>query len=166
MSKFLMMFVGVLLSLSIGIGSASADPALHGYCANGCIDNGINSPSIGQPSNFGFTISGGPTSGSLFFVDLLIPNRRIALARLRYTDLGSRDLFGHFFLERAVEHWRSGHFSYAQLGGSSPANPIGAFLMPLQVGHSIRPRQGLMCSKSTWERLRFRAQTIRIPRPF
>jgi hypothetical protein len=81
MSKFLMMvFVGVLLSLSISMGSASADPALHGYCANGCIDNGTNSPSIGQPSNFGFTISGGPTSGSLFFVDLLIPNSQTALA--------------------------------------------------------------------------------------
>ena len=129
MSKFLMMFVGVLLSLSISIGSASADPALHGYCANGCIDNGINSPSIGQPSNFGFTISGGPTSGSLFFVDLLIPNSQTALAS--YSMSGTFSGGGIFSGSSTSKGlWNTGDLGtfLSLVNGSSPANPIGAFL--------------------------------------
>src|SRR6476646_2217124 len=128
MCKFLMMFVGVVLSLTIAIGSASAE-ALHGYCANGCIDNGTNSPSIGQPTNFGFTISGGPTSGSLFFVDLLIPNSQTALAS--YSMSGTFSGGGTFSGSSTSKGlWNTGDLGtfLSLVNGSSPANPIGAFL--------------------------------------
>src|SRR5215469_8554945 len=54
---------------------AAADP-LHGYCSGvgQCIDNGTNSPtSNNPPTNFGFTTSPGPASGSLT-IDVLVPN--------------------------------------------------------------------------------------------
>src|SRR5215469_4973983 len=57
--------------------STPAAATLHGYCAPAateCKDNGTNSPTVmNPPSNFGFTTSPGPTSGTLF-VDVLVPN--------------------------------------------------------------------------------------------
>jgi len=49
------------------------DP-LHGYCATGCFDNGINSPSTSNPPvDFGFTVNPGPQTGD-FVIDVLVPN--------------------------------------------------------------------------------------------
>src|SRR5262252_7365006 len=76
--------VAVLVTAVIGIGGlprmASADfmsgDPLHGYCGGPgqCVDNGTNSPtSNNPPTNFGFTISPGPGTGT-FFLDFLLPN--------------------------------------------------------------------------------------------
>src|SRR5262245_58111260 len=72
MRSLMVALLGLVFVFGLGVGSASAD-TLHGYCDNGCIDNGTNSPSNGQPSNFGFTVSPGPKTGNLT-IDILIPN--------------------------------------------------------------------------------------------
>ena len=125
MKSLVAVLLGLTLVFGLNIGNASATP-LHGYCDNGCIDNGTNSPSIGQPSNFGFTSSGGPTTGSLFFVDVLIPNNQTALAT--YTLTG--DIISGSLSSTSKGLWNTGDLgTFLNLvGGSSPANPIGAFL--------------------------------------
>lgn len=82
MHKFNSMASGLVLGALLGAVSLTmlavpASATLHGYCAPAatqCVDNGTISPtSINPPSNFGFTTSPGPASGTLF-VDVLVPN--------------------------------------------------------------------------------------------
>ncbi len=117
--KLFLAFGATLTSVVLLVGVSNADTALHGYCDNGCIDNGINSPSIGTPTNFGFTIGGGPTSGTLL-IDLLIPNT---------VALGSFTVDGTSFSQIGTQ-WTSGFLDtfLGLSGGASPSNPIGAFL--------------------------------------
>src|SRR5690242_20060901 len=62
-----------------GVALAAATPAsatLHGFCnstAGPCIDNGNNTPTTTNPSNFGFWSSPGGETGTLL-IDILIPN--------------------------------------------------------------------------------------------
>lgn len=130
--RFFLAFGATLTSVVLLVAVSYADTALHGYCDNGCIDNGTNSPSIGQPTNFGFTIGSGPTSGSLFFVDLLIPNN--------ITPAGSYTLTGNI-IATSLSSTSKGEWTSASqpapnslgtflglIGGASPSNPFGAFL--------------------------------------
>jgi hypothetical protein len=49
--------------------SGVADP-LQGYCGAGnCIDNGVNSPTIKNPTNFGFVVDPGPATGPGLLLD-------------------------------------------------------------------------------------------------
>ena len=104
--------------------SCMANP-LHGYCAGvgQCVDNGSNSPTtINPPSNFGFTISGGPITGSTLLLDFLEPNNQAnAPVAITGTYSGTASLF-------SATAWTSGDLD-AFLGiSASPNNPIGAFL--------------------------------------
>lgn len=110
--------------------AASASP-MHGYCAGigQCVDNGTNSPtSVNPPSDFGFTIGGGPTTGTLY-VDVLVPDNApqpIGGFALTGTLSGTASLF-------SPTAWTS-HQLDAYLGiSASPNNPIGAFLPSTQV---------------------------------
>jgi hypothetical protein len=118
---------------------ASASPAhatltttdpLHGYCAGvgQCVDNGTNSPtSNNPPSQFGFTVSPGPASGSHFLLDVLAPNNEAHPASFAVTGTlaGTATLF-------SATPWTSG-FLDAYLGiSASPSNPIGAYLPSTQ----------------------------------
>ena len=90
----------------------------------------------------------GTSSGSIFFVGLLIPNSQTAgPARFR-----SRGPSRPLFLERL---WNSGRAALflGPAGVLRPPNPIGAFLLPRQVRPSVWARQDLMSSKLTWDRL-------------
>jgi hypothetical protein len=126
-----MMCVASAVAVSL-LGSASALSAdsLHGYCAGTgqCVDNGTNSPtSINPPSDFGFTVASGPTSGD-FVVDLLVPNNEeagITTFGITGTLPGTATLF-------SPTDWTSGQLD-AYLGiSASPTNPIGAFLPSTQ----------------------------------
>lgn len=105
------------------------DP-LHGYCdgAGQCVDNGTNSPTtINPPSNFGFTVSPGPASGTSFLIDVLTPNNLPSLSAytITGTSAGTASLF-------SATPWTSGNLD-AYLGiSASPTNPIGAFLPSTQ----------------------------------
>jgi hypothetical protein len=108
--------------------TVTTDP-LHGYCAGAgqCIDNGTNSPTTNNPPvNFGFTISPGPQTGTLF-LDVLEPNNEAhpASFAITGTNSGTASLF-------SATPWTSG-FLDAYLGiSASPANPIGAYLPSTQ----------------------------------
>jgi hypothetical protein len=111
--------------------SSWANP-LHGYCAGvgQCVDNGSNSPTTtNPPSNFGFTISGGPITGSTLLLDFLEPNNQAhASVAITGTYSGTASLF-------SATPWTSG-FLDAYLGiSASPSNPIGAFIPdPVDLG--------------------------------
>jgi hypothetical protein len=103
------------------------DP-LHGYCAGAgqCIDNGTNSPTTSNPSDFGFTVSPGAASGDLV-IDVLAPNNEVSGPSYAITGTlaGTATLF-------STTAWTSGNLD-AYLGiSASPANPIGAFLPSTQ----------------------------------
>src|SRR4051794_18622194 len=71
------------LAAILGVAASTAradiliDDPLHGFCngtlpAGSCVDNGTNTP-LGNSTQFGFTISPGPQTGTLF-LDILVPN--------------------------------------------------------------------------------------------
>jgi hypothetical protein len=123
---------GSALSLAMLSGPAFADTItddpLHGYCAVGCIDNGTNSPTTqNPPTNFGFTVSPGPASGSSFLIDVLVPNNETKPASFALTGTlsGTATLF-------SATAWTSGDLA-SYLGiSASPNNPIGAYLPSTQ----------------------------------
>lgn len=113
--------------------AAFADTPLHGYCAPAateCIDNGTNSPTtVNPPSNFGFTVSSGPTKGDLF-VDVLVPNNEDSNpSKLSFAltgDLtGTASMFGS-------SAWTSGGLDSFLTIKASPSNMIGAYLPATQ----------------------------------
>jgi hypothetical protein len=135
--KKLLLATAVLSLLSIVGARADTvieDP-LHGFCAAGCIDNGTNTPITSNPPvNFGFTVSPGPQSGDLF-LDILVPNTAPVNPANTVTVTGSTLPVGgiNFSLVSATA-WTSGDLAdYLNLVGSSPANPIGAYLPSTQV---------------------------------
>jgi hypothetical protein len=104
------------------------DP-LHGYCGVGqCIDNGTNSPTTNNPpQDFGFTASGGPTSGDLL-LDLLVPDNLAGGPSFGITGT----LTGTAILFSAAP-WTSGDLAtFLGLSPAKPANPIGAYLPSTQ----------------------------------
>jgi hypothetical protein len=126
--------LGALLgAVSLTMLAVPASATLHGYCAPAatqCVDNGTNSPtSINPPSNFGFTTSPGPASGTLF-VDVLVPNNEDTSPStlsfgLTGTLAGTATLF-------STTPWTTGQLD-AYLGiSASPTNPIGAYLPSTQ----------------------------------
>ena len=128
MKKALML--AAILALCLGLSGVATradgvgDP-LHGYCAGvgQCVDNGSNSPtSTNPPSNFGFTISPGPATGSTLLLDILEPNTGgNAPVTITGTYSGTATLF-------SATAWTSGSLD-AFLGiSASPNNPIGAFI--------------------------------------
>lgn len=117
--------IGILSAVSAHADSVPLDDPLHGYCSGTgqCIDNGTNSPtSNNPPTNFGFTISPGPASGSDFLIDVLTPNNEAAASS--YTLTGT---FAGTATEFSGTSWTSGGLD-AYLGiSASPANPIGSY---------------------------------------
>jgi hypothetical protein len=123
--------LGSALSLAMLGGAAFADivpldDPLHGYCAVGCIDNGTNSPTQ-NPTNFGFTVSPGPASGSSFLIDVLVPNNESAPASFALTGTfsGTATLF-------SATPWTSGSLAPYLGISAGPDNPIGAYLPSTQ----------------------------------
>jgi len=125
------------MTAGIGIGAlptlAFADlveDPLHGYCSGTaqCVDNGTNSPTGNNPpQNFGFTVSPGPQTGTLF-VDILVPNNESSASSFAITGTlsGTATLF-------SATPWTSGDLA-SYLGiSASPNNSIGAYL-PSTVG--------------------------------
>ena len=100
---------------------AHAGP-LHGYVP-GASDNGTNTPTTQNSiTNFGFTISAGPTTGDLR-LDVLVPNNEASPPSFHVTGTssGTATLF-------STTAWTSGTLD-AYLGiSASPNNPIGAYL--------------------------------------
>jgi hypothetical protein len=127
----LAVYVGALslVMLSAPAFAQTTDDPLHGYCggAGQCADNGTNSPtSTNPPSNFGFTISPGPQTGTLF-IDVLVPNNEPKPASFALTGTlsGTANLF-------SATAWTSGALD-GYLGiSASPNNPIGAYLPSTQ----------------------------------
>lgn len=105
------------------------DP-LHGFCAAGCADNGTNTPITSNPPvNFGFTVSPKNQTGTLF-LDILVPNTSAVNPANTVTVTGTSITGGsaNFSLFSSTA-WTSGQLdTYLGLTGSSPANPIGAYL--------------------------------------
>ena len=126
MTKTFSMAFVALTSVCLWAAVSFADPipALHGYCDNGCIDNGTNSPSVGTPTNFGFTIGGGPTTGNLTLA-VLVPNDVAPPASFSIT--GS--LSG---TATSLGLWNSGFLDTFLGIAASPSNPIGAYLPSTQ----------------------------------
>jgi hypothetical protein len=128
---------------------ASADTViedpLHGFCAAGCVDNGTNTPITSNPPvNFGFTVSPGPQTGDLF-LDILVPNTAPVNPANVVTVTGSTlPVGGINFSLVSTTAWTSGDLStYLSLVGSSPANPIGAYLPSTQaLGGSLAGATG------------------------
>lgn len=122
------------------------DP-LHGYCggAGQCVDNGTNSPtSTAPPANFGFTVSPGPQTGTLF-LDILVPNTAPVNPANVVTVTGTNlPAAGVNFSLVSTTAWTSGGLdAYLNLIGSSPANPIGAYLPSTQaLGGSLAGATG------------------------
>jgi PEP-CTERM motif len=111
------------------------DDPLHGFCAAGCIDNGTNTPITSNPPvNWGFTVSPGPQTGTLF-LDILVPNTAPVNPANTVTVTGSTVPGGSAnFSLVSTTAWTSGDLaSYLNLTGSSPNNPIGAYLPSTQV---------------------------------
>jgi len=124
--KFFLGFCATLTSVVLLVAVSYADTALHGYCDNGCTDNGTNSPSIGQPTNFGFGIGGGPTAGSDFRIDVLIPNVGSAPGSFSITGTLSGTA------TQVGTQWTSGFLDTFLGISGSPQNPIGAYLPATQ----------------------------------
>jgi hypothetical protein len=113
--------------MSAGAQTALLDP-LHGYCAVGCIDNGINSPtSQNPPADFGFTISPAPLGIGDLLVDILTPDNVAAGPAFGITGTAS----GTATLV-AGSPWTAGPLDTFLGISASPANPIGAFLPSTQ----------------------------------
>jgi hypothetical protein len=100
------------------------DDPLHGFCVSqtACSDNGTNTP-ITTSQNFGFTVSPGPATGTLFLV-VLIPDFDIAPATLSVTGAASATA-----TLVSVSPWTTLDLSaFVGQANASPANPLGAFL--------------------------------------
>jgi hypothetical protein len=109
------------------------DPLL-GFCSAGCIDNGTNTPITSNPPvNFGFTVSPGPQTGDLF-LDILVPNTSPVNPANTVTVTGSTlPAVGVNFSLVSTTAWTSGSLdTYLNLIGSSPDQPIGAYLPSTQ----------------------------------
>ena len=109
------------------------DP-LHVFCAAGCADNGTNTPITSNPPvNFGFTVSPGPQTGVLY-LDILVPNTSPVNPANTVTVTGTSITGGsRNFALVSTTAWTSGGLdTYLGLSGSSPANPIGAYLPATQ----------------------------------
>ena len=120
------------LSLALLSAPAFSDTPLHGYCAppTQCMDNGTNSPtSTNPPSDFGFTVSSGPTAGDLF-VDVLVPNNEASNpSAMSFALTGTLSGTASLFSPTA---WSSKQLdSYLNIS-ASPTNPIGAYLPATQ----------------------------------
>ncbi len=115
--------------------------ALHGFCAGAtpaCYDNGTNTPTgAGMPS-FGFTASSGFAIGD-YRIDILVPDTISLPSSLSFGITGTQG--GLFDMSPIASTaslfstvaWTSGNLgSYLGLFGSSPNNPIGAFLPATQ----------------------------------
>ena len=122
-TRLFLAFVFLAAATSMSAETITNDP-LHGCSvSSGCTDNGTNTP-ITDTSQFGFTISPGPQTGTLF-LDILVPNNLAGGPfSITGTASGTATLVGA---------WTSGDLS-AILGfaGASPANPIGAYLPSTQ----------------------------------
>ena len=126
MKMFAIRLALIVAASGISCWAAMINDPLHGYCAPAltqCIDNGSNSPtSLNPPSNFGFTVSPGPATGSTLLLDLLEPNNEPnAPATITGTFPGTATLF-------SPTPWTSGGLDTYLGISASPANPIGAFL--------------------------------------
>src|SRR3974390_204114 len=68
---------GILLGLlSLSITNAYGGLVLHGFCSPptpACADNGVNTPTSGNPPHFGFSSSGQSVTG-IYVIVLLVPN--------------------------------------------------------------------------------------------
>jgi PEP-CTERM motif len=121
---------GLSLALFSVPAAFSATP-LHGYCAPAgqCMDNGTNSPTtMNPPSQFGFTVSSGPSSGDLF-MDVLVPNNAMNASALSFALTGTLSGTASLFSPTA---WSTGQLdSYLGIT-ASPTNPIGAYLPSTQ----------------------------------
>ena len=131
-AKLQLAVYGSALTLAMLSASAFADTVddpLHGYCAGAgqCVDNGTNSPTTtNPPSNFGFTVSPGPATGTLF-MDVLVPNNESSPASFALTGTlsGTATLF-------SSTAWTSGSLDMYLGISASPNNPIGAYLPSTQ----------------------------------
>jgi len=106
------------------------DP-LHGYCSNGCADNGNNSPvtGTGNPVNFGFTVSPGPNSGD-FLLEVLVPTNKDSSPTSLSFGLTGTDSNGSVSATASLvssSKWTSGDLDSFLGINASPNNPIGAF---------------------------------------
>jgi hypothetical protein len=121
--KFLFVF-GTLTGIVLW--AAVFQATLHGYCAGAgqCVDNGTNSPSTGTPTNFGFTISPGPNSGSSLRIEVLVPN--IGGAPPPFTITGGT--ITPATASQVGGLWNSGDLASFLGISASPNNPIGAYL--------------------------------------
>jgi hypothetical protein len=91
------------------------------------VDNGTNSPtSHNTPTDFGFTTSPGPTSGSLL-LDILTPDNVTAGPSFTLTGTvsGTASLF-------STTAWTSGQLDDYLGISASPTNPIGGYLTATQ----------------------------------
>jgi hypothetical protein len=135
MKKFLT--ATALAAFAFYAGPASADTVIDpllGFCSAGCIDNGTNTPITSNPPvNFGFFVAPGPQTGDLF-LDILVPNTAPVNPANTVTVTGSTlPVGGVNFSLVSTTAWTSGDLAaYLNLIGSSPANPIGAFLPSTQ----------------------------------
>jgi hypothetical protein len=120
---------GVLALAGVFTIPGTAQATLHGFCAGAgqCVDNGTNSPtSHSPPTNFGFTTSPGPTSGSLL-LDILAPDN--VTSGPSFTLTGTSSATATLFSTTA---WTTGTLADFLGITASPDNPIGAFLPATQ----------------------------------
>src|SRR5262249_19372171 len=119
--KFFLVFCATLTSVVLSVAVSYADTALHGYC-DGCVaSSGLPNPVEvvnGQPTNFGFGIGGGPTAGSDFLVDVLIPNVGSAPGSFQITGTLSGTA------TQVGTQWTSGFLDTFLGISASPSNPI------------------------------------------
>ena len=121
------------LTLTCGLGTVSADiiDPLHGY-APGASDNGTNTPTNQNPiTNFGFTISPGPQTGTLV-LDVLVPNNEASPKSFQVTGMFNGNPVSATATLFSKTAWISGQLdSYLGIS-ASPVNPIGAYLPSTQ----------------------------------
>ena len=123
--------VGSFFALTVISSTAHADTIpdpLHGCVGSTptCNDNGTNTPTSNNPTEFGFTVSPGPASGDLW-IDFLEPNNVTLSGPITITGTltGTATLF-------STTAWTSGQLDTYLGISASPANPIGAFLPSTQ----------------------------------
>lgn len=129
MSRRLLMSTLLVLATAVCWGQTTDDP-LHGYCDVGCVDNGTNSPTSGNPiTGFGFTISpGGPATGTDFLIEVLVPNDEQTATS--YAITGTSAATATLF---SATDWTGG-FLDTYLGlTANPNNPIGNYLSSTHV---------------------------------
>jgi hypothetical protein len=121
------------------VGSAQTTTALdplHGYCSGGCIDNGVNSPTIGTPTSFGFTVSSpnstAPQTGDVL-IEILTPN--VGTAPTSFSITGTDTSGGGVAQTVSVTAslfsstaWTKKSLDQYLGISATPNNPIGAYL--------------------------------------